>query len=186
MRVFIALPISEKLQDDVLDWEKNFLESFPGMRGQVRWLAGKNLHITIIPPWYENDVGGLSKKLASLRGKFNSFEIEFLKVAYGPSSSGRNRRLIWAEGRAPEETLEIKSGLESFLGKSPEERPFKTHLTLARFRPETFSSFPVKNLDEDVFWRNKIDSFVLMESKLSPSGSDYEILEKIPLRPLQK
>ena len=54
---------------------------------------------------------------------------------------------------------------------------FIMHVTIARFRQEEFSSFPIKKIDDKVSWQERIGSFVLMESHLSREGADYEILE---------
>lgn len=170
-RIFIAISISPKLQQEILAWEKAYRQL------PVRWLAGKNLHITLIPPWYTDNVESVIEKLRNLEMK--TFHIEFDRVTYGPDS--KRPRLIWAEGKAFKEILELKSCLEKILNKKPEKRQFTLHLTVARFHPETFSSFPAKQLDERVLWQEKIKSFVLMESYLSREGADYEVLYKFTL-----
>lgn len=172
-RIFIAITISEKLQQEVLEWEKKY-QKLP-----VRWLQGKNLHITLVPPWYESDIEKIKEKLAPIRERCGSFEIRFENITFGPDP--RRPRLIWAEGEAPLEIRNLKLEIERSLNRKPEERPFKLHLTVARFRPETFSSFPIKKLDEKVFLRDEVKSFVLMESHLSPEGADYEVIEEIML-----
>ena len=50
MRVFVAVPISNELQEKILEWEK----FFPDL--QVRWILGKNLNITLTQQWGENNV----------------------------------------------------------------------------------------------------------------------------------
>jgi 2'-5' RNA ligase len=146
---------------------------------KVRWVKPKNLHITLVPPWYEENIKQIKEVLGSIRDTFGPFEIIFERITYGPDP--RRPRLIWAEGEASLEIRNLKLEIERALNQKPEERPFKLHLTIARFRPETFSSFPIKKLDEKVFWRDEVKSFVIMESHLSPEGADYEVLEEIRL-----
>jgi 2'-5' RNA ligase len=198
-RIFIAIPISENLQREILEWEENF-KNLP-----VRWLQGKNLHITLVPPWYTDEVEKIKEACRNFKKISQSisyhpieqsdivspFEIEFRKVTYGPDP--QRPRLIWAEGKTPAEIRNLKLEIERALNQKPEERQFKLHLTLARFGPrplrqrsgaggsETFSSFPIKKLDEKVDWKERVESFVIMESHLSPEGADYEVLEKIVL-----
>lgn len=169
----MAVKISEELQGEILGWEKIYA------RLPVRWLAGKNLHITLIPPWESEEAEKTKVALKTLEGKIGPFEMIFEKVEFGPRFD--EPRLIWAEGAAPKEIQDLKIRVENVLGKEPENRPFKLHLTLARFRPKDFVRFPVKKLDEKVFWRQEVKSFVLMESHFLPDGSDYEILERIKL-----
>lgn len=175
-RIFIAIPISEKLQSEILDWEK----SKPDLQKlTVRWLADKNLHITLVPPWQEADIESVANKLQDAVKNFKPFEIKFVKVKFGPNEN--NPRLIWVEGMLCGELADFKEKIESVFGVKKENRPYLPHFTLARFKPEDFAGFAVKNLDEKIFWKEKVDSAAIMESKLSPSGAEYEILRKINL-----
>ena len=171
-RIFVAVPISEALQDAIWNWHQAF-EDLP-----VRWIEGKNLHITLVPPWYENDVPAVLSKLRTVRDA-GPFVLDLARVAYGPDP--RSPRLIWAEGRTPSGLTALKKSIELALSVRFEERPFRLHLTLARFRPERFSNFAVRTMNENVAWREPVRTFVLMESQLLPTGADYDILEEFPL-----
>lgn len=182
-RVFVGLSISEKLQQEILDWEKGFL-NLP-----VRWLKEKNLHITLVPPWYvdstsspqEENLERIKNQLQIVAGS-GLFEIDFSKVTFGPDP--RQPRLIWAAGETPKELLNLRQRIHQVLNREEEKRPFRrVHLTLARFRPETLSSFPIKELNEKVDWRDKADRVVLFESILSREGADYKVISKISLEP---
>ena len=172
-RIFVALSISPILQDKILAWERQW-QKLP-----VRWLAGKNLHITLVPPWYEEDVENVQQQLtrAPLVTTRSTLVMKFDRVTYGPDP--RHPRLIWAQGEVPQALTQLKERIEATLGVKPERRAFRLHLTIARFRPETFSSFSTKTLNEKVAWRGTVSSFVLMESHLSRGGADYEALAKI-------
>jgi len=180
-RIFIAITISEKVQKEILSWERKYLSSQPvfakSTAGKIRWLTGKNLHITLIPPWYKSDIKNQISKIKNIQSQ--PFEIKFTKVTYGPDP--KRPRLIWAEGDAPKELIQLKDKLERVLQKEPEKRPYKLHLTIARFRPETFLSFSIKEISEDVVWQDEVNSFVLMGSHLSREGADYEIIETFDL-----
>ena len=174
-RIFIAIPISQPLQQEILEWEKGFPQL------PVRRLVGKNLHITLVPPWYEEEsqITKCKALIAEATSEFKPFGLKFARVTFGPDQ--REPRLIWAEGTAPKEIVELRDKLLRVFSRPAEKRTFKTHLTLARFRPETFSSFPVKNLDEKVYWPEKVSSVVLMESHLSRDGADYEVIAEAGL-----
>lgn len=174
-RIFVALPIERQLQDEILAWEHQFKKL------SVRWLTGKNLHITLVPPWYADDVEAVIKKLRKAKHLVGLFDIAFSRVAYGPTT--REARLIWAEGETPHELPALKASIEKVLDAESEKRSFRLHLTLARFRPETFSSFSIKTLDEKVSWSQSCNRFVLMESHLSRTGADYEIIKSFDLSP---
>ncbi len=172
-RIFVAIPISEDLQNEILEWEKSY-KNLP-----VKWLRGKNLHITLVPPWEEENVEKVKTVLKLVENRAEPLEVIFEKVEFGPHFD--EPRLIWAEGQALKEIQNLKIEIENVLGREPESRPFKLHLTLARFRPKDFVMFPVKKLDEKVFWEQKVKSFVLMESRLLPDGADYDVLGEVIL-----
>lgn len=175
MRIFIALSILEKLQNEVLKY-REFYPDLP-----VRWLENKNLHITLIPPWEEKeeDIEKIKSVLKSLENKIGPIAVEFKRVSYGPNSYFP--RLIWATGKAPEAIVEFKKALEQGLGRQAEKNEFLLHLTLARFKPEDFQSFPIKKIDDEINWKETFNEFVIMHSRLSPDGADYEILERFRL-----
>lgn len=170
-RIFVAISISEELQTQALDFQCSH-QNIP-----VRWLSGKNLHITLIPPWYTDDTDSVKEVLREIKEEITAFELRFQKISFGPSF--REPRLIWAEGETPQEILSLINRLQKILNQKNENRPFRLHLTLARFRTEDFFSFPIKELNEEIDWREKISSIVLMKSHLSQKGADYEILEEI-------
>jgi len=172
-RIFIALPISETLQSEILAWEQAF------QRLPVRWLKDKNLHITLIPPWYEENVERMVKGIKEVKGMNGRLELQFKRVTFGPNPHAP--RLIWAEGPTPPLLTQLKSNLEQALHFKPESRPFRLHLTLARFRPENFHSFPINTLNENVSWHDTAQSFVLMESHLHLTGAEYEVIQEITL-----
>lgn len=175
MRIFIALPISEKLQKEIEKYQK----FYPDLK--VRWLDGKNIHITLIPPLEEKDEGveKIKSVLKLLEGKIGSITANFNRVSFGPNFY--NPRLIWATGETPEQIIKFKKSLEKNFKKSSERNDFLLHLTLARFRPEDFQFFPIKKIDDKINWKEIFNEFVIMQSHLSRNGADYEILEKFKL-----
>jgi len=177
-RIFIAIGIPKTLQLKISEWRGNFSRkrSFP----TLRWLSPENLHITLIPPWYEDERG--LQKIKEHLEKFTfrgPFKISFHKISYGPDP--KRPRLIWLEGRTPKQIVELKTELEKILSQKSEARPFKVHLTIARFRSEAFSSFPIKKIGESISWSEQVKSFLIMESHLSPSGAQYSKFLEIPI-----
>jgi 2'-5' RNA ligase len=169
-RIFIGLPIGKNLQDKILKFEKKF-KNLP-----VRWILPHNLHITLVPPWYENNIEEVKEKLKSFNlGK--SFKISFYKVEYGPSK--KFPRLIWAVGDTPKELLILRQNLFNILGQKPEERDFKLHLTLARFNFNPEIKF--REINESIYWEDDVKEVILFCSHLLKTGAEYEVLEKIKL-----
>jgi 2'-5' RNA ligase len=208
-RVFVAIRASRKLQEEVAAWVSSHAKL------PVRWISPENLHITLVPPWYEEDTkrianaiagaladekpftpyharnpicedGGECQKIAKrstprprLHRRDTGFTIEFNAASYGPAA--RNPRLIWATGTAPAKLSRLAKKLHRALGVPLlEKREFQLHLTLARFRHETFLSFPSATFHEPLRWVQTVNAVELMESHLSPSGAQYETLARFP------
>ncbi len=194
-RIFLAIPASPGLQQQAFEFQQQHSNL------HVRWLSGHNLHITLVPPWEEDNIETVIEILnrhydrpqhqmfgerrnpylheksrqGSLDKARDDMRVIFTSASFGPNPN--SPRLIWATGETPKALPELKSKLESILNTQPEQRDFKTHITLARFRPDDFKTFPSKSLIEQIHWGMPVDSFVLYESHLSPSGAEYEILE---------
>jgi len=177
-RIFISLPISDDLREKIFLWREDFLRKNSNLKDsfKIRWLEGKNLHITIIPPWYEKDTLKIENRISQVIKEFKPFGVVFEKIELGPSPF--SLRLIWLSGNVPKEILDLKKRLEDALDIKPERRPFKLHLTIARFNPNDFLSSGIKRVEEKIFWQEKISSLLIMESHLLKSGADYEILKK--------
>ncbi|MFH0891065.1 MAG: RNA 2',3'-cyclic phosphodiesterase [Candidatus Liptonbacteria bacterium] len=172
-RLFLAIDMPAEIQAVVSE----FFGAHENLR--LRYLAGKNLHITLLPPWRDDDVGKIVSDIRKRIPTGREITINFDHVSFGPSTLAP--RLIWAEGGAPRSLITLKEELEEVLGFKPEPSRFRMHLTLARFRPEEFAQFDVKELNERVDWQFKTKTFVLMESHLLPDSADYEVLQRFPI-----
>jgi len=172
-RIFIAIKLSEELAQDVLAWQKEYIDALLG----TRWVEQENLHITLVAPWQVNDLE-LGNAVAQLQHvEFEPFDIEFNKISFGQNVKAP--RLVWATGEANSEIQDLKSKIESSVGFRPESRPFKPHITLAKFRQEDFQYFDTKELNDEISWKQRVESFVIMESHIGPDGTDYEVLGEI-------
>lgn len=170
--MFVGIPIEEKLAKQILNWVDIKLEGFP-----IRKISKDNLHVTLIPPWYEENINKVIEKLEL--PKIKAFHFQFDSVSFGPNP--RNPRLVWATGEFPQEISELTKILSKSLQKIPERRDYLLHLTIARFKPRDFGRFKIKNLDEKVMWRQKVDRICLYESKLQRGGAVYTNLKTMKL-----
>lgn len=146
-------------------------------RMPVRWLAPIDYHITISPPWHEDDIKEAAKRLRIAAGAFAPFGLRFREVALGPGVS--YARLVWAVAEP--------SLIFSYLARrvrrtmmlhAPAGREIETpHITIARFRPggipkEWRAKFPAP-----VAWDMSAAALVLFESSGRPEER-YRVLER--------
>jgi len=166
-RIFIGIAISDNLQKEILEWQK----SRPDLK--VRWLKPKNLHITLVPPWFEKNVDRIKEKISLLK-KFKPFIIKFNKISLGPSP--KHPKLIWFEGES-KEFNNLKIELEKYF-ENKDIHPPKLHVTIARFKISDFLKFPKKELSEKIDWEEEVENITLFESL---GNSEYKALYDIIL-----
>jgi len=170
-RVFIAIPISQQLQSEVLNWvEQSSLKN----ESAIRWLSGKNLHITLVPPWETDRVDEIVEKLLTI--KHQSFSEHCTSISFGPNE--KDPRLVWATGNASHFIQDLRLKIYKALNRQINSRSFNLHMTLGRFRPEAFSHFEIKTLHEKINWELNVSSFVLMQSHLYKTGAEYKALQE--------
>ncbi len=173
-RLFIALEVPENLKSEVVVWKDKHY-SLP-----VRWIPSSDLHITIVPPWDEEDPEGVIEKLDTIQGKTGSIRVSFDRVSIGPNR--RFPRLIWATGEVPQRMLVLRELIKNTLSKISDRNVFFTHLTMGRFEEKDLEKFPGQRLSEDVDWLCFSESILLMETKIGDSGvPEYEILKKVTI-----
>jgi len=168
-RLFLAIPVPQEIQQRAFEFQRRHTTF------NVRWIPGGNLHVTLIPPWNEYHPQSVVALLRSSRIPIRPFRISYASISVGPDR--QSPRLIWATGESPNELLNLKSLSGHILNKQAKRPDFKTHITLARFRPESFKTLPLQTLNESIRWNMDVDSFALYESHLSPAGATYTIRE---------
>ncbi len=164
---------------DLPDWIKKKVESEIvkiNFGDHARFIAGKNLHITLSFLGAQDD-GEIPKITDAVRETAENFkppEIVFDRFELGPP--GRTPRMIWltTSEKTSQILLEIKEFLEKAMAEkgikfAQESRKFNGHVTIARFpvaqpRKKTESPFEV---------RFEPESIDLFESVLKRSGAEY-------------
>ena len=174
-RIFIGIKVRPEIYPKIDSWRKRY-RNLP-----LRWISNENLHITLIPPWYEDGkkVRVKVKEIGREVRGFRGFSLMFDKVGFGPTL--RNPRLIWAEGEVPEELIVLKSKLENILQKKPEKREYKLHLTLASIKKRDYKMSSNQKINDKVFWKQTVSSFCLFESILSAKGAEYKVIKEFKI-----
>ena len=159
-RVFIGIKASKNLQNKIAKWQKAN-KNLP-----VRFIKPKNLHLTLIPPWYEENFQDIKSQIAKV--EFEKFTINFSAVYIN-----FNNRVIWTEtSKPPKAIFKLQKNLATIFRKY-EERPFKVHLTIARFK----DAKPLKDVNfEKIKWQEKVSKITLFESILGKKEANYKVL----------
>ncbi|MFA6429275.1 MAG: RNA 2',3'-cyclic phosphodiesterase [Patescibacteria group bacterium] len=170
-RLFIAVPVAPDLRNRITRWEADH-KDLP-----VQWLDSKDLHITIVPPWQDEKPEEIIKRLETFASPSFMKPATIDMVSAGPTRF--NPRLIWGLGHTTPDLLKLRTEVEHVLSFEPDKRPFKLHLTLARFAPTFNVPFGIRKLNEHVTWTQPLDRLALYETLLTPEGVTYRILTEV-------
>ncbi|HEB78899.1 MAG TPA: RNA 2',3'-cyclic phosphodiesterase [Rhodospirillales bacterium] len=176
MRLFVGLPLPHMARESLASLQSGA----PG----ARWVAPKNLHLTLrfIGDVDNGQAEDIDLALASIRSP--AFQLTLVGV--GHFGSGRRMRALWAGVERSQPLDHIHEKVESAVvraGLPPEGRKFTPHVTLARFKRGAASKVgPYLEANNGFSLAPfQIQSFALFQSHLSHAGADYQILTTYPL-----
>ncbi|MDP2861386.1 MAG: RNA 2',3'-cyclic phosphodiesterase [Desulfobacterales bacterium] len=184
IRAFIAL----RLPENVLSSINKIQEDLKQYRLPVRWVRPENIHLTLkfFGNISESDTESIGIAMCDCAGCCSSLTLSAKGIGVFPSVA--RPRIIWAgfSGRISL-LLSFQDALEKRLEKSgfkKEERPFKGHLTIGRFKDRVNSERLIeairkhKDFNTDLFNAGEI---ILFKSDLLPAGPVYTELLSVPL-----
>jgi 2'-5' RNA ligase len=150
---------------------------------RVRWVREENLHVTLR---FLGDIGraavpDLLREVALETAGVAGFGLRLGAVRLFPSS--RRPRVVALAVTPPEPLSELAAAVERGVvaaGLAPEERRFRSHLTLGRLRPGG-SPPDVTVPDTPDAETLRVTEVVLFQSELHRSGARYTPLGRTPL-----
>ncbi|MFC1482877.1 RNA 2',3'-cyclic phosphodiesterase [Candidatus Margulisiibacteriota bacterium] len=174
IRIFIGIACPDDLKEKINQWQKEHKKKFP-----VRWIDSNNIHLTLIPPWWVENIGPVVIKLEQIKNNEYTCEIPLEKIEYGPNP--KQPRLIWITGKPHEKLNQLKTDLEKIFEVDPPKREFIPHITIARFKKDNMKFYKEIKLEEQINWDFKIETLTLFQSTLKPTGAEYTPLKKIQI-----
>jgi 2'-5' RNA ligase len=181
MRAFIAIDFPEEIRAALRRKQASFRSASP----EARWTRPEGIHLTLkfLGEISDRKVREVSESLKSL-GRFESFTVGL--KGYGFFPDARRPRVFWAGVEAPASLSRLAAQVEEAMqriGFAREERPFRPHLTLARFsvpRPQPALQALLSQQGEEELGNFEVSEFFLFESKLLPQGAEYRKVERYP------
>lgn len=179
MRLFVAVDVPEHLKDAI---ENDVVGRLRGGVSGARWTRPEGRHLTLkfLGNVDESRVDSIAAVLSDVAVRHRGFDAAFDEIGAFPNL--RRPRVLWVGlGRGNEELARIASDLdEGFvrLGFEAEGRPFRGHLTLARFPKPAVAEVPSVEVPDESFG---VRELIVFDSKLHPRAR-YTALERFALR----
>lgn len=189
MRLFVALEIPEPVRREVARRMSGLRDRLP----RARWVDPEMLHLTLLFLGQVDD-SKVPALAGALRAAFAKHSPLDLRLSGGGAFPPRRpARVAWVglseDRQAPEDLgalqADVSAAAVEAIGFEPEERPYHPHVTLARCDP----NWPRDAVDKfaaafpgEIGQPWTADRGVLMESRLSPKGARYSVVEGFPLR----
>lgn len=198
MRLFVAAQVPERQKRSLQATLENWRSSLPG----ARWTSRESWHVTLkflgeVP---EAQLDEVQEVLMDAVARVDRFSTQL--TAAGAFPNLRRPRVLWMglsdEGHSFRNLAGRMDRKFEKAGFVSENRPFRPHVTLARFRdpgggairnsPDTpanqlldlIQELEGPNIDRSPF---PVDDLILFRSHLSPKGSIYEQMMRLPLHP---
>lgn len=168
---------------EIPDLVKRQLLAFKQPLNSARWQSARQMHITLF------FLGSIAdhhlEAIPRLVGTLNLEPFDLKPRGLGYFGPIQYPKILWVgvEPVAPLAQLhETLAERLQPLGIEPEGKPFKPHITLARFKGRTARLYGLledyADFEASEF---RVDQVTLFESHLSPGGSHYEALHRFPL-----
>jgi RNA 2',3'-cyclic 3'-phosphodiesterase len=190
VRLFVGVELDDAQRTACAAAAAELQRQLVGLRRfSVRWIAGENLHITL---WF---LGELKEEAAvrvmeALEAPLSVEPFTLTIDGAGAFPPAGPPRIVWlgvSEGAAPlEETYRDLTVRFGPIGFEPERRAYHPHVTIGRVKEaDRGASFKARDVlrQFDVVARSRrVTDITLFRSRLSPHGSRYEPLLRVPLK----
>jgi len=186
MRIFIALELPKPVRERLGQLQVKL----KGTESRIKWVDPSLIHLTMkfLGEIKENNLEKVIQTARDVAGRFFVFKFRIGEMGAFPNFS--SPRVIWVGIEEGEDKLEILAAeLEEKLGQegfSRSSRKWASHLTLGRVKV-----LRERERLEALIWQYhkevkgievKGKSLSVIKSELTPQGSIYTILEKVPFK----
>lgn len=181
-RLFLGI----SLNPSVLSFIKTFQERNAHL-SNIKWIPEKNLHITVF--FFGNiqveALPNLNSFIQLTLKETPAFTLNFEKFTLAPSA--KSPRMIWLRLHKNEAFRLLVQSIQKHFSKiNPNLQQRKSpipHITLARVKSNTSSSFPGKKIVSSIVPEKiEVNALRLWKSDLNPKGAVYTEIQRFELR----
>ena len=184
IRAFLALDPPGEILREIAVLQDRLRKWLPG---DIRWVRPEGIHLTLkfFGDVFEKDVAGIAEIVRERAAGVAPFSLSVGGIGVFPDS--RRPRVLYLAMKGDAERLaafqgELERALK-MIGFPGEERPFRPHLTLGRFRSPaglTGLAGALEKGGEDAAGQFIASGLNLFRSELTPRGAIYTRIERFP------
>ena len=186
MRIFIALELPQSVRDRLGKLQGRL----KGSGDRIRWVNSSHIHLTLkfLGEVKEENLEKVIRTARNVAAQFSVVKVKIGKIGAFPNFS--SPRVIWVGIEEDKDKLEaLATGLEEKLAQEgfvKSSRKWTPHLTLARVKVleerEKLKDLLLQYCKEAEGIEVKVKSLSVIKSMLSPQGSIYTVLARIPFQ----
>jgi len=176
VRAFVALELPGRVREAIGELQAQLRPRL----GSIRLVRPEGAHLTLrfLGEASPQQVEALRAPLARAAARCPSCEVRVAGLGTFPERG--SPRVLWLGLAPPDTVLALQAACERAAvaaGFAPEERAFRPHLTLGRWRErDRHPDLPPADLGPA-----RVDTLVLFRSDLQPGGAAYAALARFPL-----
>ncbi len=176
VRAFVALEIDAALRQGLDELQQRLRPTL----GAARLVRAEGIHLTLrfLGTTSPAQVSTLEPSLRAAASTCPTLRARVRGVGTFPERG--SPRVLWVGVELPPPASDLQRACEQAArdaGFAPEERPFRAHLTLGRWRERAARpELPAVDLGE-----TRLESLVLFRSETRPEGASYTPLQHFPL-----
>ncbi len=176
IRAFVALEVGPAVRTRLAGLVRELQAKMEG----VRWVAAEGVHLTLrfLGDASRDQLDRLEPQLRAAASVCPRFQTRIAGLGLFPERG--SPRVLWLGVPLPPAALALQTACEEAavaVGFAPESRPFRSHLTLGRWRDRA----PRPELPEVDLGALQLDALALVRSELKPTGAVYTPLASLPL-----
>lgn len=173
-RLFIAIDLNDEIKNYLFNLQKVL-----GLKAKIKWVAKKNLHLTLK---FLGDVEDAEKVIELLnKVKFDSFDLKLKSLEVFDESIPK---VLYVDVEPADKVINLQSLIEdSLINLFERDKRFSVHLTVGRIKTYEDKGLLIKSIIE---FKIKpliltVNSFCLFNSVLSKDGPKYTELKEFKL-----
>lgn len=173
-RLFIAIDLNDEFKDYLFNLQKTL-----GLKAKIKWVAKKNLHLTLK---FLGDVEDVEQVIELLNNvKFEPFDLILKSLEVFDKSIPK---VLYVDVEPADKVINLQSSIEdSLINLFERDKRFSVHLTIGRIKTyedkelliKSISEFKIKSLILTV------NSLCLFKGVLSKDGPKYTKLKEFKL-----